>query len=56
MDKRLPDEPFEDYKARLKVQRAMIKAHLRGTKTWDSSRVGTYRKKDLEKKDDPPVL
>ena len=47
---RKPDEPYEQYRLRLKVERAYIKNRMRGRMLWPANQ-GTYiRKRDGELK------
>lgn len=41
---RLKDEPYDEYKARQKMLKALQKQKLKGEKIWQSHVLGTYRK------------
>jgi hypothetical protein len=42
--KRLPDEDFDKYRARLKREKKILEKYLRGRRTWNSLMDGQYRR------------
>ena len=43
---RLPNETFEEYKRRIRFNQIMTKQMHKGRLVWNSSRAGTYVKKE----------
>ena len=45
---RLPNETFEEYKRRRRFNQIMTKQMHKGRLVWNSSKAGTYTKKDQQ--------